>query len=95
MGQFPGPAAEPYPTQQGYDLRQSTSTQLIPSFPATLYTSRKPLQHLLVTGVPNCEEPGSAHEQNCKISREKLPHPLKQRRDELRMRNFFVSLPLW
>ena len=28
----------------------------------TLYTSRKPLQHLLATGVPRCKEPGSAHE---------------------------------
>ena len=37
----------------------------------------------------------SAHEQTCKISREELPHPLKQRQDELRNRNFFVSLPLW
>ena len=53
----------------------------------TLYTSRKPLQHLLATGVPSCKEPGSAHEQTCKISREELPHPIKQR-------NFFVSLPL-
>ena len=61
----------------------------------TLYTSRKPLRHLLATWVPSCEEPGSAHEQTCKISREKMPHPLKQRRDELRKRNFFVSLPLW
>ena len=60
----------------------------------TLYTSRNPLQHLLSTGVPNCEEPGSAHEQTCKISREELPNPIKQRRDELRKRNFFVSLPL-
>ena len=38
---------------------------------------------------------GSAHEQTYKISREELPHPIKQRRDELRERNFFVSLPLW
>ena len=60
----------------------------------TLYTLRKPLQHLLATGVPSCEEPGSAHEQTCKISREELPHPIKQRRDELRKRYFFVSLPL-
>ena len=60
----------------------------------TLYISKKPLQHLLATGVPSCEEPGSAHEQTCKISREELPHPIKQRRDELRKRNFFVSLPL-
>ena len=42
----------------------------------TLYTSRKPLQHLLATGVPSCEESRSAHEQNCKISREELPHPV-------------------
>ena len=49
---------------------------------STLYTSRKSLQHLLATGVPNCEEPWSAHEQTCKISREELPHPIKQRRDE-------------
>ena len=62
--------------------------------PATLYTSRKPPRHLLATGVPSCEEPGSAHEQTCKISREELPHPIKQRRDELRKNNFFVSLPL-
>ena len=61
----------------------------------TLYTSRKPLQHLLATRVPSCEEPGSAHEQTCKISREELSHPIKLRRDELRQRNFFVSLPLW
>ena len=61
----------------------------------TLYTSRKPLQHLLATGVPSCEEPGSAHEQTSKFSREELPHPFKQRRDELRERNFFVSLTLW
>ena len=60
----------------------------------TLYTSRKPLQHLLATGVPSCKEPGSAHEQTCKISREELPHPIKQRRDELRKWNFFFSLPL-
>ena len=26
---------------------------------------------------PSCEEPGSAHEQTCKISREELPHPFK------------------
>jgi hypothetical protein len=62
--------------------------------PITLYTSRKPLQRLLATGVPSCEEPGSAHEQTFKISREELPHPIKQRQDELRKRNFFVSLPL-
>ena len=43
----------------------------------TLYTSRKPLQHLLATGVPSCKEPESAHEQTCKISREELPHPLQ------------------
>ena len=61
----------------------------------TLYTSRKPLQHLLATGVPSCEEPGSAHEQTCKISREELPHPNSQRQNELRRRNFFASLPLW
>ena len=60
----------------------------------TLYTSRKSLQHLLATGVPSCEEPWSAHEQICKIFREELPHPIKQRRDELRKINFFVSLPL-
>ena len=36
----------------------------------------------------------SAHDQTCKISREKLPHPLKLRQDELIKRNFFVSLPL-
>ena len=60
----------------------------------TLYTSRKPLWHLLATGVPSCEEPGSAHEQTCKISREELPHPIKLRRDELRKINFFVYLPL-
>ena len=60
----------------------------------TLYISRKPLQHFLATGVPSCEEPGSAHEQTCKISREELPHPIKQRQDELRKRNFSVSLPL-
>ena len=60
----------------------------------TLYTSRKPPRHPLPTGVPSCEEPGSAHEQTCKISREELPHPIKQRRDELRKINFFVSLPL-
>jgi hypothetical protein len=64
-------------------------------FIITLYTSRKSLQHLFATGVLSCEEPGSAHEQTCKISREELPHPIKQRRDELRKRNFFVSLPLW
>ena len=63
--------------------------------PHTLYTSRKPLQHLLAAGVPSCEEPGSAHEQTCKISREELPNLFKQRRDELRERNFFVSLTLW
>ena len=61
----------------------------------TLYTSRKPLQHLLATGVHSYEEPGSAHEQTCKISRKELPHPFKQRQDELRERNFFVSLTLW
>ena len=61
----------------------------------TLYTSRKPQQHLLATGVSSCEEPGSAHEQTCKISREELPNPIKQRQDELRKKNFFVSLPLW
>ena len=61
----------------------------------TLYTSRKSLQHLLATGVSSCEEPGSAHEQTCKISREELPHPIKQRRDELRKKIFFGSLPLW
>ena len=60
----------------------------------TLYTSRKSLQHLLATGVPSCEEPWSAHEQTCKISREELPDPIKQRRDELRKNHFFVSLPL-
>ena len=59
----------------------------------TLYTSRKSLQHLLTTGVPSCEEPWSAHEQTCKISREELPHPIKQRRDEQRKNYFFVSLP--
>ena len=64
-----------------------------PTLP-TLYTSRKTPQHLLATGVPSCEEPGSAHEQTCKISREELPHPIKQRRDELRKKHFFVSLPL-
>ena len=37
----------------------------------------------------------STNEQICKISREEPPHPLKQRRDELRKGNFFVSLPLW
>ena len=81
----------------GGDCRTAPATPglLIIRRPGTLYTSRKPLQHLLATGVPSCEEPGSAHEQTCKISREKLPHPLKQRRDELRKRNFFVSLPLW
>ena len=61
----------------------------------TLYISRKALQHLLATGVSSCEEPGSAHEQNDKISREELPHPIKQRRDEQWKTNFFVSLPLW
>ena len=61
----------------------------------TLYTLRKPPRHLLATGVPSCEEPGSAHEQTCKISREELPHPIKQGRDELRKKKFFVSLPLW
>ena len=61
---------------------------------STLYTSRKSLQHLLATGVPSCEEPWSAHEQTCKISGEELPHPIKQRRDELRKNKFFVSLPL-
>ena len=60
----------------------------------TLHTSRKPLQHLLATGVPSCEEPGSVHEQTCKISREELPHPNKQRQDEMKKRNFFFSLPL-
>ena len=60
----------------------------------TLYTSRKPLRHLSATRVPSREEPGSAHEQTCKISRVNLPHPLKQRQDELRKRNFFVSAPL-
>ena len=60
----------------------------------TLYTSRKSLRHLLTTGVASCEEPGSAHEQTWKISREELPHPIKQRRDELRKNYFFVSLPL-
>ena len=60
----------------------------------TLYTSRKSLRHLLTTGVASCEEPGSAHEETCKISREELPHPIKQRRDELRKTDFFVSLPL-
>ena len=59
---------------------------------STLYTSRKPLQPLLATGVPSCKEPGSAHEQTCKISREELPQPIKQRRDELTKRNFFVSV---
>ena len=63
-------------------------------FTTTLYTSRKPPRHLLAPGVPSCEEPGSAHEQTCKISREELPHPIKQRRDELRKIYFFVSLPL-
>ena len=29
----------------------------------TLYTSRKTPRHRLATGVPSCEEPGSAHEQ--------------------------------
>ena len=58
-------------------------------------TSRKSLQHFLTTWVPSCKEPGSAHEQTCKIYREVLPHPFKQRRDELRKRHFFVSLPLW
>jgi hypothetical protein len=43
----------------------------------------------LAKGVPSCEE------QLFKISREELPHPIKQRQDELRKRNFFVSLPLW
>ena len=37
----------------------------------------------------------SAHEQTCKYSREELPHPLKQRQDELRKVNPFVYLPLW
>ena len=60
----------------------------------TLYTSRKPPRHLLAKRVPSCEEPGSAHEQTCKISREELPHPIKQRRDELGEKKFFVSLPL-
>ena len=59
---------------------------------STLYTLRKPLQPLLAKGVPSCEEPGS--EQTFKISSEELPHPIKQSWDELRKRNFFVSLPL-
>ena len=62
---------------------------------STLYTSRKSLQHHLATGVPSCEEPGSTHEQTCKISREELPNPIKQRPDELRKKHFFVSLALW
>ena len=36
----------------------------------------------------------SEHEQTCKIAREDLPHPLKQRQDELRKGNFFVCMPL-
>ena len=71
-----------------------SSCYLLQGFPFTLYTSRKPLQRLLATGVPSCEEPGSAHEQTCKISKEELPHPIKQRRDDLRKRNFFVFLSL-
>ena len=59
----------------------------------TLYTSRKSLQHLLATGVQSCEEPWSAHEQTCKISRDELPNPIKQRRDDLRKNHFFVYLP--
>ena len=55
----------------------------------------KKISAALATGVPSCEKPGSAHEQTCQISREELPHPIKQRRDELRKRYFFVSLPLW
>ena len=76
-------------------LTLSLTLSLNFSLQYTLYTSRKPPRHLLATGVPSCKEPGSAHEQTCKIFREELPHPIKQRRDELRKINFFVSLPLW
>ena len=77
-------------------MRAHTSlTPYNPLIYYTLYTLRKPLQHLLATGVPSFEEPGSAHEQTCKVSREEPPHPIKQRRDELRKRYFFVSLSLW
>jgi hypothetical protein len=62
-----------------------------PWSPAKPFTSICTL-YTLATGVPSCEEPGSAHEQTCKISREELPHPIKQRRDEQRKFNFFVSL---
>ena len=72
---------------------RSTTTSNMTRHPV-VYTSRKSLQHLLATGVPSCEEPWSAHEQTCKISREELPHPIKQRQNELRKNHFFVSLPL-
>ena len=77
------------------EVRLTDKLQMVNYLPPTLYSSRKSLQHPLATGVPSCEEPWSAHEQTCKISREELPHPIKQRQDELRERNFFVSLPLW
>ena len=62
-------------------------TDYTSSWGNTMYTSGKSLWHQL-------QGAWSAHEKTWKISREELPHPLKQRHDELWKKNFFFSLPL-
>ena len=76
-----------------------TKTYIKPTYLLT-YVTVHPVYFQKTSAAPFGNSPQlrgawSAHEQTCKISREKLPHHLKQGRDELRKRNFFVCVPLW